>query len=290
MAPESDGGTEAERDAGALDAGSDARAFTGLTYLEDVHPVFEAAGCSTFACHGSVHGGSGILLYMPTARVAYDDMLERVSVRGPERIVHAGAPDESVLVSHAEVDLVNFEVLTSDEAALVRRWVADGAVYSRSSASDAGIADAGTADAGSNLDAGVALSCSLEAARGWTPLPPGCLPRCERATWDAVVACRTETEPGTCQATVIDGDTSAPIEATGAADALPIDCALCFNWQTRSCLEESCLFELLALDRCNSVRPGDPCTAERTALGTCWDGHPEVQACQRRRDPLCAAP
>ena len=25
-----------------------------LTYLEDIHPMFEAAGCSTFACHGSM--------------------------------------------------------------------------------------------------------------------------------------------------------------------------------------------------------------------------------------------
>lgn len=289
-----DGGLDSGLD-GGLDGGqhADAAPFTGLTYLEDVHPVFEAAGCSTFACHGSTVGGSGLLLYMPTPRVAYDDLLERVSVRSTDLLVHAGAPDESLLVRHAEEDLVRFEVLTAEGASLVRRWVADGAVYSREGGGgDAGVRDAGVggSDGGVGEDAGVPLVCALDAERGWSPLPSSCLPRCTQTTWDAILACRTAADPSACQDAAIAMDTTPPTSATGASDVFPIDCNVCLSFQTRSCIEEACLFPLLAFDRCATLTPDAPCTSESVALNDCRVAHPEVQACQRARDPLCVEP
>lgn len=282
-----DAGSMSGLDGGATstDGGLDAAVPPGaLTYLEDVHPMFERAGCATFACHGSVFGGSGILLYMPDPESAYRDMIDRVSVRRPEAIVRRFEPAASVLVEHAETTLTEFAILTTEDAALVRRWVADGAFYSRGTSTDGGTPDGGT------IDGGVIgpSSCTLADGRGLPPLPSACLPRCTASTWSAIVACRDAPDPTACQDAAIAMDPTAPIDLMGGADLIPLACDDCLSWQTTSCIEDSCRFPLLEFTRCANLRPGDPCTTERSTVQSCISLAPEVATCQRLRDRACA--
>ena len=269
---------DAEADAGTSeDAGG-----PSLTYKDDLHPMFLADGCSTFACHGSLVTVGGILVYMPDAPTAYADMLNRVSARRPEVLVRPGAPDESVLVEHAETTLLTNNIVTADQAALVRRWVAEGAVYERASSADAGVSsgDAGTAPA----------TCTLEGATGLPVLPMACLPRCSTTTWARAVECRQAADPVTCQNGVFAMDTTPTVVVGGTQDELVLDCQQCLDWQSSSCLAELCLPEFLASQRCRGFRTNDPCTAENDALVACAQAHPEFTACQRMRDPMCVGP
>ena len=81
----------------------------------------------------------------------YNDTLTREA----NVILRPGAPDESVLVTHGEGTLIQFQVITADQAALVRRWVADGAAFRRSpGGADAGVADGGSEPATCTLASG----------------------------------------------------------------------------------------------------------------------------------------
>lgn len=257
------------------DAGMDAGTPPELGYLEDIHPVFEAAGCSTFACHGSTPAGAGAIVYMPTARIAYDDMIDRPSVLVDGAVVVSpGAPDASRLVLHAEDTHVPMGILTAEQAMLVRRWVEDGAAYSRTGSTDLGF----VADVPGS-------GCDLGGARHWPELPAACLPRCTMATWDGIVACRDDADVAACQAAVIGADDTAPTTLSGGTDVVQVDCSQCLEWQTRSCIDASCPLELTNFDRCTIA---GTCTTEAAALQTCRTAHPEIVTCQRTRDRLCA--
>lgn len=250
-------------------------------FVEDVYPMFNAVGCNTFACHGSMLAPGGVLLYMPDEQTAYDDMLERTSFREANVILRPGAPDESVLVTHGEGTLIQFQVITADQAALVRRWVADGAAFRRSP----GGADAGVADGGSEP-----ATCTLADARGMPALPGACLPRCARATWDQVIACRTAPDPASCQLEAMEADPTPAQLIDGVGDTLAIDCRQCVDWQTFSCIAESCPEEALRFQRCRSLTPNAPCDAESNAMFTCAAASPTFRPCQATRDPTCVAP
>jgi hypothetical protein len=283
-----DAGSGSMVDANAmLDAGLDAeRPPPGaLTYLEDIHPMFEAAGCSTFACHGSMVG-AGTLVYMPSPRIAYLDMIDRPSARVSNVIVRPRDPEASVLVEHADTTLIDNSILDSTQAMRVRQWVLDGAFYSRSGVipeTDAGAPDGGVLPSG---------ACSFEgfgSARGWPALVSACLPRCTRSTWDTVIACRTAADVVTCQQTAIDADTTPGVTIDASLD--PIDCDGCLDWQTNSCIEELCRFELLAAARCLTFQPGASCAEQNGALVACEEARlSELTACRRAREALCPAP
>jgi hypothetical protein len=290
--PVADSGADAGTDAGdpVFDAGElDATMVPpgALTYLDDVHPVFEARGCSTFVCHGSVFGGSGTLLYMPDAETAYRDMIDRISVRGPDAIVRPFEPDRSVLVEHGETTLIEFGILMPEDAALVRRWVEDGAYFGVREDRDGGVPDGGLVDA-EVPDGGAAPSvCSVADERGLPPLPAACLPRCVEDTWTALVMCRTAEDPVACQNAATDADPTLGVIAEGAEVLGEIDCSVCLDWQTSSCIEDACRFEFLELTRCSNLRPGDPCTAENDRLVACVRADRDFAACQRNRDFAC---
>lgn len=255
-----------------------------LTYLHDIHPMFEAAGCSTFACHGTPLTAAGLLAYMPDARTAWRDMINRTSVREARVIVAPGDADESVLVRHAEETHVSAGVLTAEQAMTVRRWVAEGAYFARrGDGADAG-ADAGDADAGEPV------TCSLAGARAMPMLPGACLPRCTRETWDQIVACRSEADVVACQTRAIEADPTAALSLDGLDNPLSLDCNTCLTWSTNSCVVRFCEAEFLAAQRCRGFRAGDPCEAPQRALEACIAGAAEFRACQRARDRLCAAP
>lgn len=266
-------------DSSALDGGAADAPPPELGYLEDVHPLFEAAGCSTFACHGGTAVGAGLIVYMPSAQIAYDDMVDQPSrlVSGMS-IVRPGEPDASRLVLHAEDTHVPMGILTADQAALVRRWVLSGAAYSRTGSTDPG-----------DVDDAPTTSCDLAGARHWPFLPEACLPRCTAATWDAVVACRTEPDVAACQDAALASDPTASTTVTGGTDDVDLGCALCVNWQTRSCLDAACPLELAAVDRCAVGAMGVDCAAANGALAACQSAHPEIVTCQRAHDPLCVA-
>lgn len=274
---------DAPEDAGTLEpdaTSADAGAPT-LGFVEDVYPMFESVGCNTFACHGSMLAPGGVLVYLPDPATGYADMLERQSFREARVILRPGAPDESVLVTHGETTLVQFQVIDPAQAALVRAWVEEGAAFRRSAEpSDAGVADSGTEPS----------TCSVADGRRLPPLPGACLPRCARATWDAVIACRTAPDPATCQDQAMAADpTPTTLLATGD-DQLPMGCRECVNWQTAACLAEFCPVESLAFHRCTNLQPGAACTTENNALFTCARAQPGFRACQQARDESCVAP
>lgn len=282
-----DGAREADADVAADGAADDAPDDVPpgvLTYLHDIHPMFEAAGCSTFACHGTLLTSAGLLAYMPDARTAWRDMVGRVSVREARVIVAPGDADQSVLVRHAEETHVRAGVLTAEQAMTVRRWVDEGAYFARRDDPD----DAG-ADAGAD-DAGEPVACSLVGARGLPMLPGACLPRCTRETWDQVVACRGEDDVVACQTRAIDADPSPAATLDGLDTALSINCSTCLIWSTNSCVVRFCEAEFLAAQRCRGFREGDPCAAPQRALDACIAGAAAFRACQRERDRQCAAP
>lgn len=275
-APGFDGGFF--EDAAAADSGPEEP-----TYKDEVHPMFVAQGCTTFACHGSLITVGGVLAYLPDAPIGYADLIDRVSARRPEVLVRPGAPDESVLVEHAETTLLSNAIVTVEEAALIRHWVEIGAPYERRGAPDAGVSDAG-----GNSDAGPS-SCTVEGTTGLPPLPLPCLPRCSTTTWARIVDCRAEADPVACQNTAISTDQTEAVLLGGAQDPIPVDCQRCLDWQTSSCLVEVCTAEFLELQRCQGFRSPDPCQRESTQLNDCARVHPEFTACQRLRDQGCVA-
>lgn len=277
-APTTDAPPATDTPASTPDAPITVDAGTAATvgYLEDLHPMFEAAGCATFACHGATQAGAGMIVYMPSARVAYDDVIDRPSVLGPGIVVVPGDPDASRMVEHAEVAHVEMGILTVAQAALVRRWVEEGAVYSRTGSTDRG-----------EVAPPTPTTCDLGETRGWASLPSACLPRCTMATWDAIVACRDEADVAACQDAAIGADATPAVMPTGGTDTFDLDCDLCLQWQTRGCIEDACVHQLLAFDRCTLFRAGDPCSDESAALTACRSVHPEIVTCQRTRDPLC---
>jgi hypothetical protein len=186
--------------------------------------MFESVGCNTFACHGSMLAPGGVLVYLPDPTTGYADMLERQSFREARVILRPGAPDESVLVTHGETTLVEFQVIDATQAALVRRLGRKtGAAFRRSpEPSDAGVADSGSEP----------TTCSLADGRGLPALPATCLPRCARATWDAVIACRTAPDPASCQDQAMAADPTPTTDLATGDDQVPIDCQACVNWQT----------------------------------------------------------
>lgn len=273
---------DAPHDAGPLEPDAaipDAGAPT-LGFVEDVYPMFESVGCNTFACHGSMLAPGGVLVYLPDPTTGYADMLERQSFREARVILRPGAPDESVLVTHGETTLVEFQVIDATQAALVRRWVADGASFRRSpEPSDAGVTDSGSEP----------TTCSLADGRGLPALPATCLPRCARATWDAVIACRSAPDPASCQDQAMAADPTPTTDLATGDDQVPIDCQACVNWQTSACLAEFCPAESLAFHRCTNLQPGAACTAENNALFTCARAQPGFRPCQQARDLSCVA-
>lgn len=264
-------------DAAAPDSGSEEP-----TYKDDLHPMFVVQGCTTFACHGSLIAVGGVLAYLPDAPTGYADLINRVSARRPEVLVRPGAPDESVLVEHAETTLLSNAIVTVEEAALIRHWVEIGAPYERNGGPDAGVSDGGGADAGPG-------SCTMEGTTGLPPLPLPCLPRCSTTTWARVVDCRAEADPVACQTAAISTDQIEPVLVGGAQDLISVDCQRCLDWQTSSCLVEVCTPEFLELQRCQGFRSPDPCQRESTLLNDCARAHPEFTACQRQRDQTCVA-
>jgi hypothetical protein len=250
-----------------------------LTYLEDLHPVFEAANCATSACHGTAVTQGGLLLYMPNARAAWIDMIRRPSARTPRAIVTPGDPDQSELVLHAEQVHITAGVLTSQQAMLVRQWVATGAFYSRSA----------TPGEGAPPAVSEASTCTIAGRRGFPMLPAACLPRCTRETWDRIVACRTTSDVNSCQARAIGEDSTEAQNVAGLEDSFPITCEGCLSWTTTSCMAEFCPAQFLAAQRCRFFGGGRSCETDQNTLRTCLVASAEYRACQRERDRRCAA-
>jgi hypothetical protein len=267
-------------DAGSTDAGFDAGRPVTVAYVEDVHPMYEAAGCSRSGCHALMFSTPGLLLYMPNAWISYRDMINRPSLQVPgARMVVPFQPDASVLVIH-EGTLISNDIIDAQQAQLVRDWVDQGAVWSRT-----GI-DAGD----ESFDAGApAATCSVAAQRGLPPLPSACLPRCARATWNAVIACRTQPNPSACQSAAIMADATAAIDVDLGLDVFSTNCNGCLNWQTNACLAASCPNETFARLRCASVA-GAQCTAETNALLACVGASPGFAACRSAAEAACVAP
>jgi hypothetical protein len=287
----SDGGTLLDGGAPSTDAAAPDVNPSALTYLEDIHPLFEATGCMTSQCHGSTAASAGTLVLLSDPVTGYRDMIDRVSVRRPEVIVRAFAPDESVLVEHAETTLRSMGILHPSHVERVRRWVAEGAVFSRvvtlEAASASAPPNATSADAGTT-DGGAPTGCSIEGLRGFPSLPAACMPRCSSETWNAVVACRSAPDPSACQQDVIRADSTAATMVGGTFEPQSINCDTCLTWQTRSCVDQFCRFELLALDRCLIFREGATCAAQTAAMNACVARAPGFAACQRARDAQCA--
>lgn len=277
------GAADAGLDTGLADAGApDAGAFdAGLTYVDDVHPMFERAGCSTFGCHGSVIGGVGVLVYLPEPRTGWLDMVNRESVTDSGVIVVPGDSSRSVLAIHGREALVPFNVLTVAEQRLVERWIDEGARYSRTERD---------APAGGLFPSqpGTATTCNLGDARGTPELPAACLPRCSAMTWQQVVDCRTAPNPTACQNMAISADPTPPVLLGGGQDVISVSCDTCLDLQTRSCVDEHCRLELLAFDRCRALTTGT-CTAEQSRVFACASTA-AFKSCQRTRDARCAAP
>ncbi|MBL8949690.1 MAG: hypothetical protein JNK82_02865 [Myxococcaceae bacterium] len=270
-------------DGGGLDAGSPFDA--GLTYTGDIHPMFERAGCATFACHGGVVRGAGIFSYLPDERTGWLDLVNRMAPLDSGFLVAPGLPLQSRLVAHGRSSLVPMGTLTQAQQRLVEQWVSEGARYSP---------DALEAPRGGRFpsDAGAPLAtCSLANARGTPGLPDTCLPRCSAATWQGIVDCRTETNPSACQGVVIAADMTPSVALGGGEQPLVIDCNICLNLQTRSCIDELCRMELIEWDRCRTFVQGSPCTAEVQRVNACLSlSSAAFTTCQRQRDGRCAAP
>jgi hypothetical protein len=246
--------------------------------------MFERAGCSAPGCHGTSLSIGGLLAFMPTAAAAYEDLLERRSERGPDLLVRPFLPDASVLVLHAETTLLDNAILTAPQVAVVRDWVAEGASWSKlhPRGEGGGPFDAGTPPA----------TCAIGDLRGLTPqLPEACMPRCARATWNAVIACRTAADPATCQAAAIGADSTAPATIDLVTDALGLDCAACLDWQTNACAAQVCPAQTLAANRCATFRAGSGCAAENNAWGACLNGAlVAFGSCRALAEARCVAP
>lgn len=249
--------------------------------------MFEQTGCAAFQCHGGFVASAGSLVLLSDPFTGYRDMIDRVSVRRPEVQVRPFAPNESVLVEHSETSLQMMGILGQPQAELVRRWVAEGAVYSREVDLDAGVGGNPPRDA--SLPDGGATVCSVEGLRGHPSLPSACMPRCSRETWDAIVACRSEADVNACQTRVIRADRTPPVALAGTFEPVSLSCDACLSWQTLSCMYDACPWELLALQRCRAFRSGDSCEAERSAMNACVARSPGFTACQRARDSQCVS-
>lgn len=247
--------------------------------------MFEQTGCTAFQCHGGFVASAGTFVLLSDPFTGYRDMIDRVSGRRPEVQVKPFAPDESVLVEHAETTLRTMRILQPPQIDLVRRWVAEGAAYSREVDLDAG--PGGNPPQDASLPDGGPTVCSVEGLRGHPALPAACLPRCSQATWDAIVACRSNADPAGCQRTVIAADTMRPVALSGTFEPVSLNCDTCLTWQTMSCVYDMCPWELLALQRCRAFRSSDPCDTERNAMNACIARSPNFTACQRTRDSQC---
>ncbi|MEC7525840.1 MAG: hypothetical protein VYE22_38520 [Myxococcota bacterium] len=274
----------AARDAGRWDAAArprdastpDDAAASGPTYGEDIHPLFVDSGCTTAACHGSPlpelsPDGAGLLLYLGSAEVAWLE-LQRASLTTGRRFVVPGAPEESELYLHAQDTNLPAGVLSPDGLALIEAWLEGGAPRGPLPAPPAPEPEPAT--------------CSL-AGRGIPPLPSACLPRCSAETWRRVVACREDADPQTCQGEALAADETPNATLGTAAGPVPVDCAVCVNVQTQSCLFDACPVEMLSVLRCRAL--GGTCDAESAAASSCAAASAGFRECQRERDARCVA-
>jgi len=95
---------------------------TGLTYLDDVEPLLAAR------CYGC-HGPGGVMHEITPLSAGYDDLLERTSYAAPAaRLVVPFDPDGSVLVRNTREGGIMAGMLSRAEAAVLERWVAQGAL------------------------------------------------------------------------------------------------------------------------------------------------------------------
>lgn len=247
------------------------------TFSEDIYPLFIASGCTEPSCHGSPDPGisafnAGLLLYLGDPDVALRE-LDRDSMTTGVRFVVPGEPEASELVRHARDTNIPAGVLDAAGLASIEAWVARGAPAGPPPTPLPADPDPGT--------------CVL-AGHGLAPLPSACLPRCTAATWDAIVACRSDPDPVACQSEVFAADPTPTVPLATADAPITLDCQECADRQTLSCQFESCPDPALAFFRC--VALGGTCDAEQSAWVSCIRSSPTYAACQRERDLRCVAP
>jgi hypothetical protein len=248
----------------------------GLTYVDDIHPLWVQAGCTSFNCHGSIFG-AGVLVMLPDPRTGWLDMINRPSIRDAGIIVIPGDPVNSVLAIHGRTTLMSNAIINAAQEQEVERWISQGARYSQTDAT------APTTGLFSSVLTDGGTSCLFDGV-GSPALPAVCMPRCSAATTAAVETClMTPADGGTCIDTALTADMTPSLTMGfgGQGDVIALDCSLCVNLQDRSCADQFCRFELIAFDRCASVNNGSvaPCGAETAALRACFAANPGFDTC-----------
>jgi len=255
-----------EPDAGfPADSGSpDSGAPEGLTFTEDVWPVFEASGCNRVECHGAIVFPGGTVLLLPDPETSLREFERNAFVSGRPLVV-PGEPEQSELFIHGRDANVVVGDLSLEGLGVIREWIEDGA------------------QPGPQLTLPpppTPASCDIAEQRLFPAVPELCSPTCTSTTRAAIVACRTEPDPVTCQdeATAID---PTPVLAIAAGDeAFEIDCGTCLDWQTFACAFEVCPEASTDVVRCQAGVPLSNCgTAANNALSLCLQD-PAFEACR----------
>lgn len=119
------------------------------------------------------------------------------------------------------------------------------------------------------------------------------MPRCTRATHDALPDCSHAVNPATCVEGAVRNDPTPTVYVAALGSLRPVNCVgsstvyACLEWQVYSLWVERCPSEWSTWVNCQTT--GGACTSEQTAVSTCANATPDWDTAYLERVTPCFA-